>query len=40
MSNEWLNPKPSDFGCYYTRTDGIIKLFFKTGETWELIDKQ
>jgi len=39
-SNDDSSPKPTDYGCYYTRTDGIIKLFTKTGETWELINKQ
>jgi hypothetical protein len=38
-SNDDINPKPQDFGCYYTRKDGIIKLFSKTGDTWELISK-
>ncbi len=38
-SNDYINPKPQDFGCYYTRKDGIIKLFSKTGDTWELISK-
>lgn len=39
-SNDDINPKPTNYGCYYTRSDGIIKLFSKTGETWELINKQ
>ncbi|MBC7383080.1 MAG: hypothetical protein H7296_08815 [Bacteroidia bacterium] len=39
-SNDLSGKKPTDYGCYYTRTDGIIKLFFKTGEYWELINKQ
>jgi len=38
-SNDDINPKPTNYGCYYTRSDGIIKLFSKTGETWELIGK-
>lgn len=38
-SNDNINPKPTNFGCYYTRKDGIIKLFSKTGEKWELINK-
>jgi len=38
-SNDNISPKPTNYGCYYTRTDGIIKLFSKTGETWELIGK-
>jgi hypothetical protein len=39
-SNDDINPKPTDYGCYYTRTDGIIKLFNKTGDLWELISKK
>lgn len=33
-------PRPTNYGCLYTRTEGIIKLFFTTGETWELLNKQ
>jgi hypothetical protein len=33
------NPdKPRNYGCYYTRKDGIIELFNKTGHVWELIN--
>lgn len=38
-SNDDTSPKPTNYGCYYTKEDGIIKLFTKTGETWELINK-
>ena len=33
------NPKPTDYGCFYTWKDGIIKMFSQTGETWELLSK-
>jgi hypothetical protein len=39
-SDDNINPKPQDYGCYYTRKDGIIKLFNKTGDVWELISKK
>ncbi len=39
-SNDETGTKPTNYGCYYTRTDGIIKLLFTTGETWELVKKQ
>ena len=38
-SNDDVSPKPQDYGCYYTRTDGILKLFTKTGDVWEIISK-
>ena len=40
MSNDLIDQKPYDFGCLYNHKNGIIRMFFKTGETWELIDKQ
>jgi hypothetical protein len=30
-------PKPKDFGCLYTWNDGIIKIYYKSGESWEII---
>jgi hypothetical protein len=38
-SNDNTSPKPTDYGCYYTRNDGIIKLYTSAGESWELISK-
>jgi len=38
-SDDNISPKPKDYGCYYTRKEGIIKLFTKTGDIWELISK-
>jgi hypothetical protein len=38
-SDDNIKPQPNDYGCYYTRKDGIIKLFTKTGDSWELISK-
>ncbi|MBC7383077.1 MAG: hypothetical protein H7296_08800 [Bacteroidia bacterium] len=39
-SSDLSGTKPTNYGCYYTRTEGIIKLFFASGETWELLKKQ
>ncbi len=39
-SDDNISPQPINYGCYYTRTDGIIKLFTKTGDVWELISKK
>jgi hypothetical protein len=39
-SNDINENKPTDYGCYCTSKDGIIKMFFKTGETWELLNKR
>ena len=39
MSNDLIGQKPYDFGCLYNHKNGIIRMFFKTGETWELLSK-
>jgi hypothetical protein len=39
MSNDLIDQKPYDFGCLYNHKNGIIRMFFKTGETWELLSK-
>ena len=38
--NSMVSPKPRNYGCLYTWNDGIIKMFFTTGETWELVPKK
>jgi hypothetical protein len=39
FSNNSLSPVPSNYQCYYNRTDGIIKMLLSNGEEWSLISK-
>ena len=38
--NSAVNTKPRNYGCLYTWNEGIIKILFTTGETWELVPKK
>jgi hypothetical protein len=39
FSNDDHTPSTTDFGCFYTYIDGIIKIYSKTGDTWELLSR-